>query len=55
MVWPQIIVSAIPVATGSALTITLTPGSCSDGMSELAYTYAAQVVIGAQIDNWCAN
>lgn len=37
----QIIIVATPVASGSAINLTLTPGTCSDGMSDIIYSYSA--------------
>jgi uncharacterized membrane protein len=55
MVGPQLVVTATPVSTGSGLTVTLTPGMCSDGMSDISYAYSAQLVIGVDTYNGCAN
>ncbi|MBC7498282.1 hypothetical protein H7170_01425 [Candidatus Gracilibacteria bacterium] len=44
-----------PVATGSALSATLTPGSCSDGMSDIVYTYTAVIILGTGTLSGCAN
>lgn len=51
----QIIVSATPVASGSAINLTLTPGTCSDGMSDLVYAYTASGTYGTQSLMGCAN
>lgn len=37
----QIIVVATPIASGSVINLTLTPGTCSDGMSDTIYGYTA--------------
>jgi len=37
------------------LTVTLTLQACSDGMSDLKYAYAAQVVIGSETLKGCAG
>lgn len=40
-------------AGGAAVTLTLTKGDCSDGMSDLKYGYTAHVVWGAETLNGC--
>ena len=37
------------------LTVTLTLQACSDGMSDLKYSYAAQVKLGAETLKGCAG
>ncbi len=40
-------------AGATAVTVTLTKGDCSDGMSDLKYSYSAQVVWGAETLKGC--
>jgi uncharacterized membrane protein len=37
------------------LTIVITPGECSDGMSDRAYPYAAEVTVGHETLKGCAS
>jgi Predicted membrane protein len=39
---------------GSALTLAVTPGTCSDGMSDRAYPFAATLRIGEKLRQGCA-
>lgn len=50
-----IIVNATPIATGSLIQVTLIPGTCSDGMSDLAYTYNATLILPSETRTGCAN
>jgi uncharacterized membrane protein len=40
---------------GEAISITITPESCSDGMSDIVYPYAAKVRLGGQALQGCAR
>ncbi|MBC7503625.1 hypothetical protein H7169_01525 [Candidatus Gracilibacteria bacterium] len=44
-----------PVSTGSSIGAVLTPGTCSDGMSDTAYSYTAIVTLSTGILSGCAN
>ena len=44
-----------PVTTGATLSATLTPGACSDGMSDIIYAYTAVVTLGTGTLSGCAN
>jgi uncharacterized membrane protein len=50
-----IIVNATPIATGSLIQVTLVPGTCSDGMSDLIYAYNATLVLPSETRTGCAN
>lgn len=51
----QIIVVATPIASGSVINLTLTPGTCSDGMSDGVYAYNVLWTFWAQTLVGCAN
>jgi uncharacterized membrane protein len=51
----QIIVVATPIASGSVINLTLTPGTCSDGMSDIVYSYSASWTLGSGSLVGCAN
>jgi len=38
---------------GAAVTITLTPGACSDGMSDRTYPYVATIALGDETLRGC--
>lgn len=42
-------------ATKSTLKVLLTPGDCSDGMSDIQYPYSAEVVLDGQRLRGCAK
>ena len=44
-----------PVTTGPALSAILTPGACSDGMSDNIYAYIAVITLGTGTLSGCAN
>ena len=44
-----------PVTTGPTLSATLTSGACSDGMSDVVYTYTAIITLGTGTLSGCAN
>jgi uncharacterized membrane protein len=50
-----IIVAATPIATGSLIQVTLVPGTCSDGMSDIIYPYNATLVLPSETRTGCAN
>lgn len=50
-----IIVAATPIATGSLIQVTLVPGTCSDGMSDIVYPYMATLVLPSETRTGCAN
>ncbi len=44
-----------PVTTGLPLGALLTPGTCSDGMSDIIYAYTAIITLGTGTLSGCAN
>ena len=44
-----------PVTTGLPLGAILTPGTCSDGMSDIIYAYTAIITLGTGTLSGCAN
>lgn len=50
----QTAVWATDTGDGNALVVTLTPGPCSDGMSDRTYPLTARVEVGAETLNGCA-
>jgi uncharacterized membrane protein len=55
LVGSTISIVGTPVTAGLPLSATLTPVSCSDGMSDIVYAYTAVVTIGTGTLSGCAN
>lgn len=55
IVGTTISIVGIPVTTGATLSAILTPGACSDGMSDNVYVYTAIITLGTGTLSGCAN
>ncbi len=51
----SILISATPVSTGSNIGVVLSPGVCSDGMSDIVYSYSVKLTLQNEVLNGCAQ
>jgi uncharacterized membrane protein len=51
----SILVSASPISTGNTLNIVLTPGVCSDGMSDNVYNHIVKLITPSEVFNGCSQ